>query len=125
MSSGKKIETFLPDIVVSQTSNKQEATYKKMNTTHQMIVDALDNHAYGWDSDDKEMTMTINWSAEEVNNYLDEMVENMADEQYDDDLFPIIATRSIRKSLDMDAIIKKMDEIGWAEFTRLLFECDW
>ena len=94
-------------------------------TAEQLVIDALYSYVYGCNIYENETDVNVDWSPQDVNNYIDLLVEDKMDEQYDEEVFPIIATRSIRKKLDLKMIADEMEKIGWEEFTELLFDGDW
>ena len=66
----------------------------------------------------------VNWTHKEMIGTLDYFVEDMADQYYDEDVFPIIATPNIRNTLNIPLLVNKIEDIAWTIFVEDVFDND-
>lgn len=92
--------------------------------THKLVLRMLFNLTYEGTTYSDVENYYQPYTKEDFNYWMDEYVENNAEEDYDDKTFIVLATRGIRDGLDYELLGRVWEEMSWEMFVYELFHGD-
>ena len=89
-------------------------------TLHREILDWM----IKWDFNGTSYDWLLEYTPEELTDIWDEWVEDNAAENYDWELFALVATKGIRAQIDRDFISDRLNDCAWFVWTDSMFGPD-